>query len=270
MTTSAIYYLGKPVVYPSENLIGRFLEAGQGWDVVLGKVLSALVDREDPVVVEVGSNIGASLVQIMAAKPLSRVLAFEPSNRYRPYLLRNIDFAEASERVAVFPYIVGKETGKTTLYHNASSASVVGPDYTADVSPGDSTFAQREEQPARMVTLDEELAGERVDFIKIDTDGFEFEVLMGAESILRDHKPVLFLELAAVYMADAVGGLSWLKEAGYERFLCLTPLGRSIGTTSEPEQAVSWANENQHGYCDVLACASGTESEGRLDHLGLD
>lgn len=131
MTTSAIYYLGKPFVYPTDSLIGRFLEAGRGWDSFLGLLLPGLVEEEEPVVVEVGSNIGASLMQILAAKPKARVVCFEPSDRFRPYLLRNVRFAGAIDRVEVRPTFLGAASGVSKLYVSASSGSAVSPDQDA-------------------------------------------------------------------------------------------------------------------------------------------
>ncbi len=36
---------------------------------------------------------------------------------------------------------------------------------------------------------------EKIDLIKIDVEGFELEVLKGAENVLRKHKPLLFIEV---------------------------------------------------------------------------
>lgn len=242
MTTSAVYYLGRPFVYPTESLIGRFLERGRGWDNVLQTLLKALVPEENPVICEIGSNIGASLMQILAAKPGARVLAFEPSDRFRPYLLRNLDLAGATGSVEIYPWAVGKEPDTAMLYNNTSSASAVSRGY-GDHEP-------RGEQEIQVVKLDDVLDG-RVDFVKIDTDGFEFEALRGAETILRDNRPALSFEFTPYLIPSPVDGLTWLSNLGYERYLCLTPRGEPIGVTGDPDQAVAWTNDD---YCDIVAC----------------
>jgi hypothetical protein len=48
VTTSAIYYLDKPFVYPTESLIGWFLERGRSWDGVLRPILETLVPKSTP------------------------------------------------------------------------------------------------------------------------------------------------------------------------------------------------------------------------------
>jgi len=259
MTTSAIYYLDKPFVYPTESLIGRFLEAGRGWDTILAKSVPALVDEQDPVIVEVGANIGASLMQILAAKPEARVVCFEPSDRFRPYLLRNVRFAGAEDRVEVHPSFLGAQNEARTLYVSASSASASAPDRDQE--------KRRGEQQIVATTLDSEMGERRVDFLKVDTDGFEFEVFRGAERTLRRWRPALHFEFATQLIDEPLKGLEWLKELGYERLLCLTAVGELIGTTTEPEQAIEWAEGTKHGYCDIVTIAKGSPTEAAMEGL---
>jgi FkbM family methyltransferase len=250
------HYFGKPFVYPLGSVIGRRLERGQEWDSFLQAILPVLVEEEEPTICEVGSNIGASLMQVLAAKPRARVLAFEPSDHFRSYLLRNIGFAGVSDRVRVYPYLAGSEAGAKELFHNASTASAVIGSYEGPELSGT--------QLVETVTLDAILAGERVHFIKVDTDGFEFEVLQGATSTLREWRPSLHLEFSTLLIPEPLRNLAWLQRLGYKRLLCLTPLGDFIGVTEDPSQAVKWAQDGEALYCDIVTCFEGSEAEARL------
>src|SRR2546423_438305 len=73
-------YLGKPFSYPADSIIGAEVGAGNEWDRVLRTVAQELLPEREPVVCDVGTNLGASLLQILAARPQARVRAFEPSN----------------------------------------------------------------------------------------------------------------------------------------------------------------------------------------------
>lgn len=247
-STRELTYLGHRSLYPSETLIGRFLEAGRGWDTVLGEIIPALLPTRTPTIVEIGANIGASTMQILAARPEARVIAFEPSSRFRPYLLRNLELAEA-KNVEVYPWAVGREHGELSLFNNDSTASVMSRDY------GGGEF--RGEETVPVVTLDG-LPVSRLDFLKIDTDGFEFEVLRGGENALRTFRPALHFEFATYLIPEPEEQLAWLQALGYESFLCLTPTGRRIGVTDDPEQTSAWAAAEESRYCDIVTCFKGS------------
>ena len=81
------------------------------------------------------------------------------------------------------------------------------------------------EQAVRIVNLDKFLGPrlERLDFLKIDTEGFEDEVLAGASEILRRFKPVIYLELSSQRRAASERAVGLLRDHGYnfERELSL-------------------------------------------------
>jgi FkbM family methyltransferase len=237
-------YLGRPFLYPADSLIGRSIAKGQEWDAVLGPLAARLLLEDAPLVCEVGSNIGASLLQILSAKPRARVLAFEPSDRFRPLLERNLKLAGFGH-VEIVSMLLGRASGRASLYNNGSSASVLPAEYDGHEPRGT--------QMADMTTLDQALHGRGpVHFIKLDTDGFDFEVLRGAQDVLRRDKPVLFFELPVHLLTSPQADLAWLRQFGYHRLVCLTPspAARVIGTTTDPDEAISWAQAS--GYCDVL------------------
>ena len=251
-------YLGHPFVYPLDSLIGRKVARGKQWDANLAIIVPIMLPMDEPEICEVGSNIGASLLQIMKVKPGAHVLAFEPSHRFLPFLKRNLQLAN-SDRVELFPVLVGRSKGTVQLYNNASSASV------GHERP---ELQSRRKQAVRMTTLDEMYRQRpRVDFIKVDTDGFDLEVLRGAEETLKRDAPVVYFELfpALVSASAPEADLSWLQSIGYARFVCFSPPGKLLGVTDQVEQAISWANMDD--YCDILACRAGSSSETRIEEL---
>jgi hypothetical protein len=119
-----------------------------------------------------------------------------------------------------------------------------------------------------MVTLDDVLLNRGgVDFVKVDTDGFDFEVLRGAERLLREQRPLLFFELAPYLLDGALDELAWLQSLGYRQLSCFTPspTSRLTGITTDAAIALAWADATS--YCDVLACAEGSAFQTRLSGL---
>jgi FkbM family methyltransferase len=146
------------------------------------------------VAVDVGANIGYYLL-LMARiiGPSGRIVCFEPDAGNLRELRRNV----ISNRLAnaeVIAAAVGAADGVVSL-RPGINAEVV------EHAAGDN------EVP--MVCLDSALAG-RVDFLKIDVEGYEANVLAGARRVLREERPTLFLELHPGFLAassvDAILG----------------------------------------------------------------
>ncbi len=253
-------YLGHPFIYPFDSMIGRAIARGEEWDTALGTIMPALLPMDNPLICDVGSNIGASLLQIMKAKPAARVVAFEPSARFLPFLKRNVELAGAGE-VEIVPLALGKQRGTLQLYTNATSSSAIARSYGQ---------RPRRKELVAMTTLDDVFrlrAG--VDFIKVDADGLDLAVLRGAEEVLRRDAPILYFELfpTLLAIADAVAGLSWLRSLGYRSFACIGGAqgAELLGQCDDPETCLALAEAT---ICfDALACCEGTPAYARFMDL---
>jgi FkbM family methyltransferase len=152
--------------------------------------------------VDVGANLGYYLLLIESAVGAAgSVVCFEPDAGNLIELQRNVQ-ANGFGNASVVAAAVGAADGAAALRSGINAA--VAADGAGDC-----------EVP--LVRLDTALAG-RVDFLKIDVEGYEGEVLAGARRILAEQRPALFLEvhpgfLAAPHTTDGI--LGRLAEAGY-------------------------------------------------------
>jgi FkbM family methyltransferase len=111
---------------------------------------------------------------------------------------------------------------------------------------------------ARTLSLDDYLAGQgrpRVDFIKLDVDGFECEVFKGARQMLERDRPILIMELAPYVLLErgtsleeligylAPHGYGFLTEAGAKELpndaaglAALVPEGASLNIVAIPKR----------------------------------
>src|SRR4051794_8660326 len=76
-------YEGLTLCYPSRSTVGADLAAGVGWESAVREIVGTL-EGEVPFLVDVGSNVGTSLLQFKLAKPSARVLCVEGSPRFLP------------------------------------------------------------------------------------------------------------------------------------------------------------------------------------------
>jgi FkbM family methyltransferase len=156
--------------------------------------------------IDVGANSG--FVTVILASLVGaggRVLSFEPSPGVYAKLRRTVD-VNALTQVTTFNVGCGATSSVAQLRQvNASTgnASIVaaGSDpIDIPIEPLDS-IAEVWEAPVALV--------------KIDTEGYEPEVLRGATRLLDEHRPVLYLEMGGDYLESTRESIGILAEAGY-------------------------------------------------------
>ena len=65
-----------------------------------------------------------------------------------------------------------------------------------------------------METLDD-IIKEDVLLLKIDTEGYEAQVLRGATETLKKHRPVIYIELCSDYMESSLEAVALLRGLDY-------------------------------------------------------
>ncbi len=160
-------------------------------------------------VVDIGANIGYYTLQLARlVGDNGKVFAIEPVPDTAKLLRKNLD-ANGYHNVSVHEVALGAEAGKLKLYlsHQSEWASFKSkelPDTYIDVP---------------LYTLDTLFGQEgRIDYIKMDIEGYEIEAIKGMRSILKKYSPGIFVEIhPSIVGKDAIlKFLDELKELGYE------------------------------------------------------
>lgn len=227
-------------------MIGQSVADGSGWDTNLGPVLSALADLR-PTVVDVGANIGASLLQFEIARPHGSYYCFEPSARFLPVLRANVR-ANHWTNVQIVDRVLSDTPGSLEIFTNASTASVVSREY--DGHPF--LFAET----VTTSTLDLMLGDlDSLDLVKVDTDGYDFAVLAGGTGLLRRHRPAVYLEFEQTLLRQ-VGHepralLDHLLGLGYVDYFAFSNFGTPLGRATTADEILQLAEPEI--YIDLLA-----------------
>ena len=170
-------------------------------------VLREKISTDAPVIFDVGAHVGKYSAQLIRSFPKADVYAFEPNPA---------TFAQLSERFAngeihCINLGVSSEAGRMEMYVYPDNPTTSHATAYREVIT-DLNAAQAQRVDVSVTTLDDfcrDQAIARVDFLKIDTEGHELEVLRGATGLLaRGGLPVVQFEfnepnvVSRVFMRD--------------------------------------------------------------------
>jgi FkbM family methyltransferase len=171
------------------------------------------VDRIRPgmTVFDIGAHIG--LFALGAARRVGhqgRVVAFEPAPETVSVLERHVAFNGFRDIVEVLPMVVSDSSEPVSffVYHQSMAASMSRHN-VEDLNPEQrDTPAQEVHVPA--LTLDTfcRERGMVPDVLKIDVEGAEYRVLLGARELLAKHDVTVLCEIHPLQMANCGGSVA--------------------------------------------------------------
>ncbi len=143
-----------------------------------------LKDKDRPIVFDVGANVGGYSSDVLAVNPTATVFAFEPHPLTFERLVSNVN---AQRNIHPFNCAVGDRPGRQMLYDRSSEGGTMHASILRGVIE-DIHKVQSSETEVNIISLDEfieEKGLTRVDLLKIDTEGYELNVLKGGIKAIR-------------------------------------------------------------------------------------
>lgn len=128
------------------------------------------------VIFDVGAHHGGAARAFRRRYPAARIVCFEPV----PSNVAHLRLLEERGRLDVMPFALGDKDGEARLVVNASADSMST--VRADGSEGISVTVRT------LTSCCTELGIERIDYLKIDTEGHDLAVLRGAEPMLAQDR----------------------------------------------------------------------------------
>lgn len=140
-------------------------------------ILTHLPNQSVLIVFDVGANCGQSVRRFKSEFPDSSIFCFEPVSQTYNALIENV---HGFDNVRCFQFALGEEECEKEISVDANHL-----DMARFSSNG---FSGSEMELVRVRTLDNviiEMGIDKVDYLKIDSEGYEIEILKGAISSLK-------------------------------------------------------------------------------------
>lgn len=199
----------------NDSYVARGVLDGDWENQEVGFALDQL--RPGDTMVDVGANVGVYTLQAArAVGPEGRVYAFEPQTDIFAMLSRSVADNGFESRVVLENCAVGDRDGPAAIWrHHANNpgASII----TADPVEGAGNVTA-------LKMLDSIRFDAPVKLLKMDIEGFEPLLVAGAQTFLREHRPIIVTEWFPRAIRNVAGTTSshyfdQLADLGYEIFM---------------------------------------------------
>lgn len=196
---------------------------------------SFLTIKDDFTIIDIGANVGLMTLQFAKLVPKGKVYSFEPTFYALERLKKNLSLNEdIAKNVTVINSFVSETSNASPDIVAFSSWKVNGERGTNDHPVHLGTPKSTEGVPA--ISLDdftEANAIAKIDFIKIDTDGHEYEVFKGAKKAIAKYKPKIIFEIGLYVMDEKNISFdfyyNYFKDLNYKLFDTKTDVEINLG-----------------------------------------
>lgn len=218
------YLMGKyQIDIPFNHSLPQYQKANRLYDRFLPVLVKNLDSNK--LIIDVGANVGDTTIAIIQ-NCKNPIYSIEPSELFYSYLEKNIKklLSSDKERVKCINKFIGTGDFNGQLSHSGGTARVI----TASNS-----------DVINYKTLDSIIEDDSVvELIKVDTDGYDFDVLKSSENILIKSEPILFWEnqMFKDFQIKGFNNLyNLLQEIGYKYIYIFDNFGNLIIEESDFE-----------------------------------
>ena len=197
-----IFFIGKQKRIISRNYIKYEIDLNEAIDlgIFLGiknenklyNIKKYLNYKGKNILVDIGSNVGSVTLPLAKLFNLSTIISIEPTKFAFSKLKKNLKLNPSfKRRVKLLNIFISDEKKKVSFVHSSWKLKVKNNRHKVH-------FGTLKKTSNKTKSLSNVLSkiGKRIDFIKIDVDGYEINVLRSGKKIINKYKPLIYFEFA--------------------------------------------------------------------------
>ena len=177
----------KPV--PLDIALGVTYKLHEPWMVTF---LERVLKPKD-VFLDVGANVGQTLLSAVAVRPDVHYYGFEASPDCVVYLKQLVQ-KNNLKNISIFPCGLSNKNEIASLWVTRGNPTSAG----STVVTGVKDLGKRAAEHVPLFTLDtvwKQFSETKISVMKVDVEGHEVAVLEGAREVIAEHKPMIVLEI---------------------------------------------------------------------------
>lgn len=169
-------------------------------------------------VVDIGAHIGDTTIPMGAlVGPQGKVFAFEPNPFAFKALKLNVDANTTAMNIECHNVAIMPEDGDFVFHYSDPQFCNGGYAYGLQTPVGCGSVQHVHPLPVTGRRLEHFIGNTKVDFIKVDTEGFDHHILRSIQEIIRRDKPTIMAEVFTdLTESERVDFLSVVRDMGYK------------------------------------------------------
>ena len=176
-------------IHPNDEILSRSIVYDKIWEPETTKLIKNIIHEGD-VGIDLGANIGYfTMLMANLVGTSGKIFSFEPEPQNFEILQKNIK-QNHLKNVVANQSAIGDINGKIKLYLSNTNAGwhKVFPKQFIDYEVSDKNI------DVKICSLDKEFIDKKIDFIKMDIEGYEHEALKGMKKTILKNKPIFLIE----------------------------------------------------------------------------
>ncbi len=170
----------------------------------LNSIVSKLLPLKEGVFIDVGMNIGQTLLKFLEQESDKLYFGFEPNPTCYHYVEKIKEINQSIENIHVIPVGLSNESRilKLRLNNDSDSAASLAEDFRAkeEYSTSRWVVVMRGDEVVEMLGISQ------IAVLKIDVEGGEWDVINGLQQTIKKMRPFIVCEILPVYdMASSKG-----------------------------------------------------------------
>ena len=213
------------MLLPPEHPLSMWTSLYKDYDNFLPKLVKEMSSNES--IIDIGANVGDTLFRFIDTNSKPNYFSIEADQYFFKYLKKNKGLLEKDiqDRVTLINELVGNN-----LKGHLTQKSNLGSKFLVESPDG------LETKSLDKIIIDGNI--QNIKLIKVDVDGYDYNVLLSAMNEIKKNKPSLFFEYMSLNKTEYIELIKKLYEIGYSEWTIINNYGSAIF-------------ENKH-YKDVL------------------
>jgi FkbM family methyltransferase len=231
------------MILPPGHPLSMWASLYKDYDNFLPKLVKRINSNES--IIDIGANVGDTLYRFIDTNAKPDYFLIEADQYFFKYLKKNKELLEkeVQDRVTLINELVGKNLkGNLVEKYNLGSKSLVE-------SPDGLEAKSLDE-----IIIDKNI--QNIKLIKVDVDGYDYNVLLSAMNEIKKSKPILFFEYMSLNKAEYIELIKKLYEIGYSEWTIINNYGSVIFENRHYKDVLDYINLKKNGeiiidiYCE--------------------